>query len=245
MTTEKAIWNICYAAALIDWVLAWGFIVGAVVSIIVISNPISTSAIFIAVTEEMTHDERRAVARRSIRYSAGILLFFAFTGLLLFQLFGFGIGAFRIAGGVLLFTTAVSMLNPKGREEQAEEQSQDIAIIPLAIPFTAGPGTITTVVVLMSEAIHLHDGEGWGTAILAGCGVFIGIFANLLISYQMMIRSEDIDERLGTGRKVLTRLMGLIVMAIAIQFIINGVKDILPEFIEIADQAKDAIIALF
>jgi multiple antibiotic resistance protein len=162
------------------------------------------------------------------------MLFFALTGFLLFQIFGFSIGAFRIAGGVLLFTTAVSMLNPRPTAVVSTEASQDIALMPLSLPFTCGPGTIVTIIILMTEARNI-----WGTtAVLPGLlsisGVFIGMAVTLAVSYYMMSKSETIDARLGeSGRRVITRLMGLIVMAIAIQFIINGVKDLLPEFAEI------------
>ncbi len=220
---------------MVDLVIAGEFILGAIISIVVISNPLSTSAVFIALTEGMSHRERVATAVRSIRYSTWILVFFAISGFLLFQLFGFGIGAFRIAGGVLLFTTAVGMLNPKSTTQEAGEASRDIALIPLSIPFTAGPGTITTVVLLMSEALNLHGAHGLLTTIASAAGVFIGIAVTIVISYLMMVNSERIDARLGTGRKVVTRLMGLIVMAIAVQFIINGIKDVIPEFIEAAE----------
>jgi multiple antibiotic resistance protein len=223
---------------MVDWTLAGSFIAGAVVSILIISNPVSTSAIFIALTERMTLKEKVVLAKRSVTYSVIILVFFALTGLALFRVFGFSIGAFRIAGGVLLMTTAAGMMNPKGREKEVEERSQDIAIIPLSIPFTAGPGTIITVVVLMSEALNLRETQDWGTTGLAIAGVLIGIAVTVIVSYQMMVRSEYIDSRLGSGRRVLTRLMGLIVMAIAIQFILNGIRDVLPDFVEAAEQAS-------
>ena len=217
-----------------DLVLGLEIVLASIVSIIVISNPISTSAVFIALTEGMTSKERRAVAGKSVRYSLGILTFFAITGLLVFQLFGFSVGAFRIAGGVLLFSTSVGMLNPKDSGTAAEQRSKDIALIPLAIPFTSGPGTIVTVVVLMSEAMNSMDTSGTLVGSLAIIGVYIGIAVTIFISYNMMIRSERIDRFFGEGgRNVVTKLMGLLVMAISIQFVINGIKDILPEFAQV------------
>jgi len=216
-------------------VLSAEFIIGAIISIIVISNPLSTSAIFIALTEQMTLKQKQEIIKRSLKYSVGILFFFSLTGLLLFQLFGFSIGAFRIAGGVLLFTTAVTMLDPKTSHEEAGDASDNIALIPLSIPFTAGPGTIVTVVVLMSEAQNILEAHDIFTGISCILGVFVGITLCIGISYVMMSRSDAIDNRLKEGgRKVVTKVMGLLVMAIAIQFFINGIKDILPEFIAIA-----------
>jgi multiple antibiotic resistance protein len=230
---------------MVDWAYVAGFWSGAIISIIVISNPISTSALFIALTERMTLTEKVKLARESVTYSTATLIFFAITGMALFQLFGFTVGAFRIAGGVLLMTTAISMLNPKPRDEEVSEQAENIAIIPLSIPFTAGPGTIVTVVVLMSEALNLAEGRGWTTAILSAVGVFAGIAVTIFVSYQMMVRSEYIDARLGSGRRVVTKLMGLIVMAIAVQFIINGIKDITPEFVKIVDEARQVLMLVW
>jgi len=228
-----------------DIVYALEFIGGAMVSILVISNPLSTSAVFIALTQGMTHEEKVRIVKKSVTYSVGILLFFAFTGLLVFQIFGFSIGAFRIAGGVLLFSMAVGMLNPKPSSEAADEKSRDIALIPLSIPFTAGPGTIVTVVVLMSGAQNLIGTIDTITGVLAMIGVAVGILVTVGVSYLMMTRSEKIDAVLREGgRKVVTRLMGLMVMAISIQFIINGIKDILPEFMDILNGLV-ALVPLF
>ncbi|NQE52793.1 hypothetical protein C5S29_04300, partial [ANME-1 cluster archaeon GoMg3.2] len=104
---------------MVDYAQALTFSIGAIIAIIVISNPISTSAIFIALTEKMSRKQKQDTIKKSLTYSAGILILFALTGLLLFKIFGFTIGAFRIAGGVLLFTTAVGMLNPKTSQEEA------------------------------------------------------------------------------------------------------------------------------
>lgn len=217
-----------------EYAQALTFSVGAIIAIIVISNPISTSAIFIALTEKMSRKQKQGTIKKSLTYSAGILILFALTGLLLFQIFGFTIGAFRIAGGVLLFTTAVGMLNPKTSQEEATDVPDNIALIPLSIPFTAGPGTIVTVVVLMSEVENIMHSIDLFTGILCALGVFIGIAACLGVTYMMLAKSDLIDGALKEGgRRVVTTLMGLIVMAIAIQFFINGIKDILPEFMVI------------
>lgn len=217
-----------------ELVIGLEIIIASIISIIVISNPVSTSAVFIALTRGMTSTERRAVASKSVRYSLGILVFFSITGLLVFELFGFGIGAFRIAGGVLLFSTAVGMLRPKDSGSEAAERSNDIALIPLSIPFTSGPGTIVTVVVLMSEAMNRWAGSGATVGALSVLGVYLGISVTIAVSFKMMVNSERIDRFLGEGgRSVITRLMGLLVMAISIQFVINGIKDLLPEFAQV------------
>ena len=221
------------------------FMGAAIIAILVISNPLSTSAVFIALTREMSSQERMVIIRKAVTYALGILLFFSFTGLLIFQLFGFGIGAFRIAGGVLLFSTAVGMLNPATGKEAAGERSKDISLIPLAIPFISGPGTIVTVVLLMSEAQDILGTTDLVTGSLAMIGVWIGIGVVILISYYMMTESERIDAILKEGgRKVVTKLLGLIVMAISIQFIINGVKDIIPDFMEVIRESSFTLLQL-
>ena len=223
-----------------DIVLALEYIPAAIIAIMAISNPFSTSAMFLILTKGMSHEEKLQTATRSSRYALYILLFFAVTGLLLLQLFGFGIGAFRIAGGILLIITAIDMLNPKPATEVSDED-RDIALIPMAMPFISGPGTIVTVVVLMSGAQDLINVD-----LLTGCiavaGVFIGIITVVIVSKLAMKYSEEIFSLLGDeGRKVVSRLMGLIVLAISIQFIINGIGDVLPDYIRIAMEALEGM----
>ena len=220
-----------------DWVLVIETILASIVSIVVISNPLSTSAVFIALTKGMGTDEKAAIVRRTIRISAMVLILFALTGFLIFQLFGFTVGAFRIAGGVLLMTTALDMMRPEESSTQAERTSADIAIMPLAIPFTAGPGTIVTVVLLMSGAqANLDTDLVYGIVSMAG--VLLAIVVALFVSYYVMMQSERVDAFLQEGgRSIVTKLMGLIVLAIAVQFIINGVIDIVPDLVSAVQEA--------
>lgn len=218
-----------------DLLMALEYIPPAIIAIIVISNPVSTLAMFLTLTSEMSEEAKLRIAKRSSKYSLLILLFFAMTGLLIFQIFGFSIGAFRIAGGVLLVTTAMGMLYP--REEKVSAETRDIALMPMSIPFISGPGTIVTVVVLISGAKDLGDGD-LGLSLLAAGGVFLGIFILIAISYLVMVHSERLFSIIGEeGNKALTKLMGLIVLSIAIQFFINGIGDVLPMFVEIARSA--------
>ncbi len=230
---------------MVDWAFIASFVPAAIIGIIVISNPISTAAVFIGLTEKMTKDEKQAIIRQATRYAIGILFFFAITGMLLFQLFGFTIGAFRIAGGIILLTAAAAMLNPRPAEEEAAESAENIALIPICIPFIAGPGTIITVILYMSTAIDASDMHGIGTSVVAAIGVLVGIAVTVFVSWLVMAKSEAIDKRLGEGRAVVTRLMGLIVMAIAVQFIINGIMDVTPEFVKIVDEARQVLMLLW
>ena len=167
-----------------DIALVSGFIIGAIGSIIVISNPVSTSATFMSLTDGMKQRDKKEIALRSVRFSLTILLFFALTGFFLFQLFGFSIGAFRIAGGILLFTLAVHMMSQKLDEhkEVTELDYNEIALFPLSIPFTAGPGTIVTVVLLTSEALNMMTVTGFLNGLVATIGVYLGIFILMMVS---------------------------------------------------------------
>ena len=191
------------------------FALVAITSIIAVTNPTSTVAVYIALTRDMDLEERRNVISKSMKISILVLAFFAFTGQLLFLILNVTFAAFKIAGGILLVTSAFSMLNPK-RKEFSKEELENIAIIPLAFPLTAGPGTIMAVILLVSEA----------SSMLETSLVFVGILAGVAVSYMGMMYAPKIFKFLGEdGLHVITKLMSIIVLAIAVQFIINGVAE--------------------
>lgn len=197
------------------WMGPVEFALVAITSIIAVTNPTSTVAVYIALTRDMDLDERRNVISKSMKISVLVLAFFAFTGQLLFLIFNVTFAAFKIAGGILLVTSAFSMLNPK-RKEFSKEELENIAIIPLAFPLTAGPGTIMAVILLVSEA----------SSMLETSLVFVGILAGVAVSYMGMMYAPKIFKFLGEdGLHVITKLMSIIVLAIAVQFIINGVAE--------------------
>jgi len=213
-----------------DLALAVEYIPLAIISILAISNPVSTATMFQVLTEKMSEEKKHLTAVRSTRFALVILVFFALTGMLLFQIFGFGIGAFRIAGGILLTITAIDMLHPKSESSEGNS-ARDISLIPMAIPFISGPGTIVTTVVLMSGAQGLGGGD-MIIGIVASMGVFLAIAITIAVSYLGMKHSERVFRVLGEdGGKAMSKLMGLIVLAIAVQFIINGIGDVLPDLI--------------
>jgi multiple antibiotic resistance protein len=185
----------------------------AIGSIIAVMEPFSTIAIYATLTKNMNPEKKRRIIARSMRISSLVLVFFAFTGHLLFLVFNITISAFQIAGGILLIAVAIRMLNPE-RSGQLSDDGQDIAIVPLAFPLTAGPGTITATILLVSKASSLYESSF----------VFVGIFAGILISYAGMLYSSTLFKRLGDeGLHVVTALMAIIVLAIAVQFILDGV----------------------
>jgi multiple antibiotic resistance protein len=194
------------------------FAVLAISSIIAVMEPFSTIAIYTSLTEGLSVEKQRKIAGKSMKISFLILAFFALTGHLLFTVFNITMYAFEIAGGILLVVVALRMLNP-GKDEYSSDE-RDVSIVPLAIPLTAGPGTITAVMLLFSQASNLFE-----TAF-----VFIGIFLGVLLSYVGMVYAHRLFKVFGDdGLRVVTALMAIIVLAIAVQFVINGIVDVAPQ----------------
>ena len=202
------------------------FFVRAFAGVFVIIDPIGGSTHFLALSAHVSSSKRKDIAKRACLVALCILVFFTLAGGALLKYFGITLAALKIAGGILLFTIAITMLYGKpaaARISQEEEEEaptlDDIAVIPLAIPLLSGPGAITTVMVFVGEA---------KTPIRIGILLFT-IFLSLLITYVIFVHSEYIKNALKrTGIKIMTRIMGLIMSVIAVQFVINGIADIIP-----------------
>ena len=192
-------------------------------SIIIIVNPFTATLTYVSLTEHLDLGNRKAVARDSIRYSVIILLIFALLGAIILQLFGISLEAFRIAGGILLFGIGMEMIYAKtsrtkltATEKYESIDAEDVAMIPLAFPMITGPGAITTTLVLMNET----GGQWINIAI-----VILAIVTSLVITYLMMINSDKIVKRIGQREyRAINRLLGMLLIAIAVQFVITGVK---------------------
>ncbi|PVX22994.1 MAG: MarC family protein, partial [Candidatus Bathyarchaeum sp.] len=151
-------------------------------------------------------------AAKATKLGGVLLAFFALSGTIIFQLFSIELFSFQIAGGILLVTMALKMLSEKNG--YSHEDREDISIIPLTFPLTAGPGTILTVILIFSQATTLFE-----TIIVFGA---IGI--GVLLSYQGMIHAHQLLKYFGKeGVQVVSSLMAIIVLAMAIQFIIGGI----------------------
>jgi len=191
-------------------------------SILFIVDPFAAVPSFLAMTERDPAPLRRRMARRGAWTAAITLAAFALGGTLIFRLFGITLGAFKIAGGVILGLGALDMVQARRSQqketpvEQAEGvQKEDVGIIPLGVPMLAGPGAISTVMVLTGDA------KGW-VPLLA---VYGAIALTAWASYVTLAAASGVERRLGqTGMRVLTRLMGLVLCAIAVQFIVDGIK---------------------
>jgi len=191
-------------------------------SIFFIVDPFAVVPTFLAMTERDTPEHRRLLARRGAWTCAIALTAFALGGSLIFTIFGITIGAFKIAGGVLMGLNALDMVQARRsqqRETPAEKaegiQKEDIGIMPLGIPMLAGPGAISTVMVLALGS----------KGPLVTAAVYVSIIVTALISYWVLAAATLVERRLGqTGMRILTRVMGLVLCAIAVQFIIDGIK---------------------
>jgi multiple antibiotic resistance protein len=195
-------------------------LVPAFVTLFVIVDPIGLSPLFITLTQGMTDDERRRVGRRALLISFLLLLAFGLFGESLLTAIGISIPAFRISGGLLLFLTALDMLferRSNRRERQANEPAADPSVFPLAMPLIAGPGALTTMILLTSR----NSGD-----IPALIGIHLVMVAVLALVYVAFRLSGLFARALGqTGIVVLTRLFGILLAALSVQFVLDGLRD--------------------
>ena len=205
-------------------VLTFGLVAFSAIFFVV--DPLAVLPIFLAMTANESPQQKRGTAMRAAITCGITLTVFAAAGTLIFRFFGITLGAFKIAGGVLLFLVALDMMQARQsrtrstpEEEQEGIQKADVAIIPLAIPLLSGPGSIATVMVLMSR----H------TSFVYTIPVFVSIFLTAIITWLMLRGAGWIEQRLSkTFMNVVMRVMGLILAAISVEFVIAGIKDVLP-----------------
>ncbi len=197
-----------------------GFLVTSFVTLFVIIDPIGLTPVFIALTQGTTAAQKRKIAIRAVLTAGGILALFALLGEAVLGFVGISMPAFRISGGVLLFLTALDMLferRTKRREDQQDEDGHaDPSVFPLSIPLIAGPGSIATVILL--------SGEQTG---LVGVAMIMGVVASvLLIFLTLCFTSGALAHLLGkTGITVVTRLLGMLLAALSVQFVLDGLRD--------------------
>lgn len=189
-------------------------------SIFFLVDPFAAVPTFLGLTAGITRDERRRIARRAAWTCFVVLSVFAAAGSLIFKLFGITLPAFEIAGGLILLLIGLEMLQAQRSatqespgEVQEAAQREDVGVIPMGIPMLAGPGAISTVMVLMAQSPR------WWQAV----PVFVAIAVSALAAYIVLSGADRVSRLLGeTGIRILMRLMGLLLTAIAIQFMING-----------------------
>ena len=192
-------------------------------SFFTLTNPLGTMPVFLTMTNGMNDHERKAIVRRATIVSFITLMVFTFSGQFLFKFFGISSNGFRIAGGFIIFKIGFDMLqarysNAKLKEEEVKTYADDISITPLAIPMLCGPGAIANAIMLMDDA-----------STLSLKGTLIGIIElDYFITFLILKASTRLVRILGeTGNNVMMRLMGLILMVIAVECFVSGLKPIL------------------
>lgn len=196
----------------------------AFISFFVIANPLGVSTVFVALMAHSAKEEITATARKATLVALGVLLFFSFLGEALLTGLGIRLPSFHVAGGILLFAIAFQMLFSENRfakvagaDQNAFADRLDIAVFPLAIPLIAGPGCMTVSILLMSRA------ENWMEAI----AITAALLLVMALTYVCMLGSRFISRVLGvSGTMIIARVMGVILAARSVQFIVDGVRDI-------------------
>ena len=196
------------------------YFVYAFTTIFVIVSPIEATLVFVTLTTTQRSEEKDQICRRTTLVAFTIAIFFSLAGDIVLRLFSITVDSLRVAGGILLFLMAIDMLRGVRQQNKVNDmdllnvtRQEDVSVFPLAIPLLAGPGLITTVVVLMNEANNVME----------KCLVLLAICLTFLATFVILKFSEYIDQVLGiTGIMVTTRIIGLFLGAIAVNFIATG-----------------------
>lgn len=205
----------------------FSFALLAFTSFFTLINPLGTMPIFLTMTADLNSTDRTLTARKASIVAFITIVIFAFTGQLLFKFFGISVNSFRMVGGVIFFLMGMDMLQArlgkvKVKDSEVRTYVDDISITPLAIPMICGPGALTNAIVLMEDA---HSPALKATLI-------ISVFLVMVVTFIILYSSSKIIKLLGqTGINVMMRLMGLIVMVIAVEFFFSGLKPILQDII--------------
>jgi len=198
-------------------------------SIFTMINPLGVIPVYTSMTSEMSANEAKGVAYKAVLIAFIILIVFAFSGRFIFEFFHISVNSLRVVGGVIFFMAGYDMLQArlirtKSDDQTNKEYAKDIAITPLAIPIISGPGAITAAIVMMNDA---HE-------ITQKLLVVIAIVLVFIITLFILLGARNVIKFLGdSGNKVLMRIMGLIVMVIAVEFLFSGLTPIVREMLMI------------
>ena len=192
-------------------------------SFFTLTNPLGTMPVFLTMTHGMGDDERKSIVRRATIVAFITIMVFVFAGQFLFMFFGISTNGFRIAGGVIIFKIGFDMLQArytpmKLKSDEIKTYANDISVTPLAIPMLCGPGAIANAIVLMADATTISKK-----------GILIAMIAIVyFITFLILRASTRLVKLIGeTGNNVMMRLMGLILMVIAVECFFSGLKPIL------------------
>ena len=205
------------------------FFILCLTTLFTLINPIGIAPLLVVMTERFSKDEKVNIAKKGSSTAFLTLILFSILGSVIFNFFGITIEAFQIMGGILFFRNGIKMLEAKvGRsrttpaEQEESQESDDIAISPIGIPLIAGPGAITAALLLSSQTPGIYSYATLGIAILIV----------LSFVYLILRNGDALMKMLGTSiMRIIQRLMGLILMVIAVQFVINGTVTVLKSII--------------
>ena len=196
-------------------------------SLFTITSPLSTMPVFLTMTQSLDEKERRAVAIRATLVACCALLLFVLAGQFFFKFFCISTNGFRIVGGIIIFRIGFDMLQAKYtpmnlRKEEIKEYANDVSVAPLGIPLLCGPGAIANAIVLMQEAYSFE----------MKTAVIVAIILVYLITFVLLRWAGVLVKFIGeTGNNVMMRLMGLILMVIAVECFVSGARPILTEIL--------------
>tara|TARA_Y100000994_G_scaffold190197_1_gene159189 strand:+ start:10005 stop:10655 length:651 start_codon:yes stop_codon:yes gene_type:complete len=199
-------------------------------SLFALLNPIGIAPIILSLTEDLNIIEYKRLIRKSVLFAIIILLIFAIMGKIIFSFYGITLHAFKIAGGILFLRIGLNMLEAKvsrtkstPKEAEEAESNNDIAFSPIGIPLIAGPGAITSVMILSAQTTSFNQKIIF----------YLNIIITLFITFIILTLAKKLTKKLGTvGLRIIERIMGMILMVIAIQFIIDGLGIVIQIYAE-------------
>lgn len=193
--------------------------INAFLGFFVVIDPIGTTIIFSALSAGAATRHRNIMALKSVLIAIAIIIFFGLLGARLLEVLGIQLNSFRIAGGVLLFYSAFAMITrpeEKSTKHRILEEEDDISVFPMAIPLLAGPGTLTLTILLASDTARTPVDYGW---------LFAAALSVYAITLVLLLLSGRVEKMIGkTVNNVVKRLMGVLLAALAVQFIADGVR---------------------
>jgi multiple antibiotic resistance protein len=199
------------------------YIFSTLVAIFVVVDPFAVVPVYLSVTARFTPEEIKHTRKRATLVASGVLITFAVTGMSIFKIFGITLPAFQIAGGILILLFGIAQLNGTRARVKPEErleslEREDVSVFPIGTPLLAGPGAISTVVLLATQAK-----SPWRIV-----GLVVAIMGAMAVTFWVLKGAGMLLRVLGqTGLNLFTRLMGIILTSLAIQFIINGIQEVL------------------
>lgn len=186
-------------------------------SFFTVIDPVAAAPVFASLTKDRSRAETRRLAVRATLVALAVLVVFAVSGAYLFKLFGITLDAFRIGGGLVFLLLGLPMMSGSHEQKELDAESSDPSVVPLGVPLIGGPGAITTVMLLMGQA----------KGALHTAALFVALFGALLATLGVLLVAPLVLAKLGrAGTQLLTKVMGLIVVVIGVQFIVDGIKPI-------------------